>query len=249
MEDQQGLLEFGTSVSVNDELRRSLVSEAEDLQNSIQKIKVEIGLETKIRQQLTKDQAHAAAETQGLHRDSQEVHERLSIMHHQVFHDLYNNTLKRDLLSSSLTEESIASETDEVEDMTEGEDGEDDGEETKDENKSPAAIVNPHSMRGIRMTHAMLNEKVSMLGSFVRDAEGALENFKIAQHAAVSDKEQATQQVQQLQLDLSKSQETTQTFSRNWQVEEDRRHALENKLREMKLSYEAVLQETEEKVR
>jgi len=248
MEDQQhDLLEFGTSVSVNDELRRTLVSEAEELQQSVVKIERDIGLETKIRNQLAKDQSHAEEETKNLHHSSQRVHEDLSFLYHKSFLESISIRLNREL-GSSLTEESIATEEENATDKAHGDDGVDDEKESKDEYKSAADKFQPQSIPGIRVTVVANSKKYENLRGFFQDANEKLENVKNQHDSAASKKKQLLQQLQELQSDLCKSQDLTKTVSCNLQEEEDRRRGLENDLREMELSYETILRETEEKV-
>lgn len=263
MEDQgHGLLEFGTSVSVNDELRRTLVAETEDLQHSIQTIKEAIGVETKVRQQLMKDQSHAATETQELHRGSKEVHERLAIMHQQVFHDLYHNTLKHELSMPPQTEQDeenteLSSPKDNDGSTTKdgGTDGDDandvanDNASPQDNDKEKSRLVNPHSMRGIHQTHESLTRKFWKLTSYIQESEESMESFKSQQKESAAKKQDLAEKVAQLEEELAQTQRTTQTFFDNRQKEDDRRRALEAKLREMKAFYEKTVDDTDTKVR
>lgn len=257
MEDQQGLLEFGTSVSVNDELRRTLVSEAEELKQSIETIKHEIGVETEASKDLAKTQAEATRESEKLHRWSHELHESLSLSR-SIFQYEYHNTLLPELtLTRAPTEESKndgEEEEEEEEVNPTGEVGhkgdEDDvAEESKDENKSPQVSDKIEPMKDILATRETLEDQFWDLVDCVKHAEMALEKFKNGQNDAMNEKKRLIQRVQELQMDLSKSQETTRTFSDSRQDEESRRLALENNLCAMKSSYEAVVKETKEKVR
>mmetsp|Transcript_18286 Transcript_18286/g.34733 ORF Transcript_18286/g.34733 Transcript_18286/m.34733 type:complete len:528 (-) Transcript_18286:135-1718(-) len=240
MGDQHDLLEFGTSVSVNDELRRTLVSEAVELQASIAKIEKDIKRETMSGTEQAKDQKHRTAEMQALHQSLKRTYDQLSFLYQHVFIPV-NEKLKRELKSTP-TEGLIASEKEEEDKSNGG-----DGEESKDKDKPPANKFPPYSMPGMRVKFAGLLKNSEELLCFFQDANEAFGNFTNQQESADVKREQIMQQLEEVQSDLSKNQEMTKTVSRNCQEEEDRLRSLEKELREMEMTYKAVVRETEEK--
>lgn len=250
MEDQgQGLLEFGTSVSVNEEIRRTIASEIEETQESIQKIKDEIALGTKVGKELRKSRSNAAAETRDLRQGSKEALERLSIMHYDVFHDLNHNTLRKELcvLSEEREPEPMDTEEDAVppsgDDKKDGNDG-----EKANENSPPPPEVNPHSMQGIQQRHDDIASSLWKIGAHIQEMEEAFVNKKSQYQSIVEKKEQTAQQVRSFESELSKTQLTTENFTKNYNAEEGRVRTLEGKIRDLKESYEKIMKEAAEKV-
>lgn len=250
--EDQAILDFGTSVGVNDEIRRTVVSQTEDLQQSIQKIKYAYALESKIHDQLTKDQTHARRETKELHRGSREVHERLAIMHQKIFREMFPDSLKLELSISGTGDSAESKENDE--EML-GEDGGDVVMEGSDENAPPPTDeaagrkINPHSIVGIIQSQGVLSHKYWKFSSYVDEAEQATKAFQSRRQDAADKTQRAVQEVTKLQSELSKIQKTTASFSHNWQEEDGRRRSLEIKLSDLKVAFEKASQAAEEKVR
>ena len=84
-----GILAFGTSVSVNDDLRRSIQSDIEEIDKNISKIKDEIASEQKIGEELRKTRFHALKEARSQHQVATENLEMLT-MHQEILRRLQN---------------------------------------------------------------------------------------------------------------------------------------------------------------
>jgi chromosome segregation ATPase len=74
-----GILEFGTSVTVHDEMRRAIGMEIQEIEASLTKYTNEIATEQKIRQELLKTQTAAHQEICHLRRGAIEAVERLEV--------------------------------------------------------------------------------------------------------------------------------------------------------------------------
>lgn len=78
-----GILSFGTSVSVNDDLRRSIELEISDIDSSAKKIMEEVNVEKEVERELRKGFEHATKETRSIveqvsqHMESLEVNQHL----------------------------------------------------------------------------------------------------------------------------------------------------------------------------
>lgn len=242
MEDQ-AILDFGTSVGVNDELRRAIVSETEDVQKDIQKTKDAIASEQKIQRQLLKDQSHAAKETRDLHHMSKDVHERLTMMQTNLFPGMLHEMKRLELVGVNGVNDDDGGGDDTMRDAS-----------TTDENAPPPdeeqdPKVHPHSLIGIAQRDEAATEKLDDLKSYCDEAGEAAEAFKGRRQDVAAKTQNVVQKVQQLQLELSKVQATTRNYSKKLQSEEERRRSLEIKVSELKTSYEKVLAAAKEKVR
>lgn len=243
MEDQgHGLLEFGTSVSVNDEIRRTIISEIEETQDSIKNTKKEIALETKVRQQLMKDRSHAAVEIEDLRQRARESFNRLSTLNEGFFADA-NKTLLEQLCIIPDGEETQLLEKNEEKASSYATQ-----QSTTNENAPPDLSAVPSSMKILVQRQDGCSSKVWKLSAYIQEMQETYRVFRSKNLTAAKNKTQVAYQVQSFQSELSESQLTTKKFSENWQVENDRVRALEGKIRELRVAYQSLLNDIEEKV-
>ena len=246
MEDQ-AILDFGSSVHVNDELRRSIVSETEDLQQDIHKFKDAIASESKINQQLLKDKSHATAETQDLHRSSKEVHDRLTMLHSKFFPELQRTLQQLTSDEDKLVGTNVGT--------ADGDYAMRDADATDENETLPAAEeaeereVHPHSVKEIARIGKDLSEKLEMLKSYLDEVQDATDSIRIRRTQVVAQQQGVAQKVQELQSELSTSQETTQNYLEKQQKEDELRRSLEIKVRDLQAEYKEIRAATEEKVR
>jgi hypothetical protein len=88
-----GLLDFGTSVSVNDEMRRGLVTESEHLSASLKNLGAGLTTQTKVHDQLGKDAKLAWDETQAMVEGATETVAKLVLLTEKVLAPLVADTL------------------------------------------------------------------------------------------------------------------------------------------------------------
>jgi hypothetical protein len=82
-----GILDFGTSVSVNDDLRRSIGIEIQEIEANSNKLKDNLNSESNLQQDLVNNHAHANKELAGLNQGASDIVDTLS-MNMQILHGL-----------------------------------------------------------------------------------------------------------------------------------------------------------------
>lgn len=92
-----GILAFGTSVSINDDLRRSISNEIQEIDSNCTKIKDDINIESKIQDELSKGKVHANNEIAALCQGVIDANDALH-MNTQILHGLAN-TLQTEIAS------------------------------------------------------------------------------------------------------------------------------------------------------
>mmetsp|Transcript_4176 Transcript_4176/g.8973 ORF Transcript_4176/g.8973 Transcript_4176/m.8973 type:complete len:520 (-) Transcript_4176:328-1887(-) len=99
-EGDDGIFQFGSSVSCNDELRRSAVADTEEIEKECAKVSESIRFEEDLRFQTEKDCSHARKEMDNLLQSAKDAHERLG-MNDEILRGLFS-TLKTELSSNDL---------------------------------------------------------------------------------------------------------------------------------------------------
>jgi hypothetical protein len=74
-----GILNFGTSVSVNDDLRRSIVIEVQEIEANSNKLKEQLNLESKLQHDLANNHTHANKELSGLNQSATDIVDTLCV--------------------------------------------------------------------------------------------------------------------------------------------------------------------------
>ena len=155
-----GILAFGTSVSVNDDLRRSIQSDLEEIDSNVSKIKDEITSEQKIGEELRKTRFHAVKEARSQHQVATENLEVLT-MHQEILRRLQNTFDVEISACSSVGKGDGAPQNETVDSM--------DVEKSKNANLPPTATLTVETLReGLRELDA---ELVSWKESFKATAQ------------------------------------------------------------------------------
>jgi hypothetical protein len=264
------LLDFGTSVSVNDEMRRGLVTESTHLQESLQKLQAGLQTQSKVHAQLVKDESMARQETQELGQGAAETLRDLVLLANQVFRPLMEHSVLPELSLPSPQEEANQAFADEQQEEQRGQGNQEeetsdtpmadenappplDEEQVDDEDsrrmppppkRSLPGGVNLLSMAGMRHTHNACQEDVRALLYEVGRARKFCQEWQQNARNAKAQLSQVSELVEELKKQMTKTEKTTKSYAKGRQKEEARYKSFAIKLATLQEAFTTLSEAT-----
>jgi chromosome segregation ATPase len=233
-----GIFQFGSSATVHDDLRRTLTGEADAINKSNIKINEDIGVETKVRNQVLKDRSHGHNEMVRLRRSSSEFMQRLG-MSEQLQQGISKTLVKE--VTTMLIEQ------DDIENRANG--GCNSNSNNNNENQeSIPPVARPKSIQSLKEAFQASSDETDHFLTAIAEGQNVLNEVSMELSNVEENKREVQSEFDPLNADLVKAQSVTNSYQQSLEAETQRHLSLKATLSSLETEKEQLAKEIEEMV-